>query len=234
MAPQRDALTPSRGSHPLRRARRELARRDPLWPEQLTVGVAIALSLLLPEELTIGPTWLLPAFEAAIFAGLVATTPRPATSEQPRRRHVRIGLVTTMSAGNAGSLFLLARYGIEAQNPNGRSLLVGGIVLWVIAVLVFAMWFWELDRGGPVERQSGGDGPDFVFPQMQEDRWTPPDWLPALPDYLYLSLVNATTFGPPEGYFPLTHVAKLMMGLQSIAALATDTLIIARSVNVLG
>jgi hypothetical protein len=234
MGRQHDVLKPSRSSHPMRQARRELARRDPLWPEQLTVGVAIGLTLLLPEQLTVGPTWLLPTFEALIFVGLVATTPRPTTSEQPRRRHVRIALVTLMSAGNAGSLFLLAQYGIQAHNPNGRSLLVGGIVLWVIAVLVFAMWFWELDRGGPVERETRGDDPDFVFPQMQEDRWTPPDWLPELPDYLYLSLVNATTFGPPEGFFPLSHVAKLVLGLQSVAALATDTLIIARSVNVLG
>jgi hypothetical protein len=234
MARQDDALKPSR-SHPLRNARRELARHDPLWPEQLTVGVAIALSILLPEQLTVGPTWLLPACEAVLFVGLVATTPRPARSEQPRRRHVRIGLVTLMSAGNAASLFLLAHFGIQAHNPNGHSLLVGGIVLWVTAVLLFALWFWELDRGGPLQRSTNADAdPDFVFPQMQGERWAPPDWSPQLPDYLYLSLINATTFGPPEGFFPLSNVAKLMMGLQSVAALATDVLIIARSVNVLG
>jgi hypothetical protein len=229
-------MKPWRSTRPLHQAHRELARRDPLWPEQLTAGVAIALSLVLPEELTLGPSWLLPACEAVLFVGLVATTPRLATKEQPRRRHVRIGLVTLMSAGNAASLFLLARYGIQANNPNGRSLLVGCIVLWVSAVLLFALWFWELDRGGPVRRHTNADAaPDFVFPQMQEEaRWAPPDWRPQLPDYFYLSLINATTFGPPEGFFPLSHVAKLVMGLQSVAALATDTLIIARSVNVLG
>jgi uncharacterized membrane protein len=218
----------------LQHAGAALTRRDPLWPEQLTVAVAIGLSLTLPEQLTVGPTWLLPAVEGLVFAGLLATTPRDAPHERPRRRHMRIALVSLMTAGNAASLLLLAHFGVAAHKPDGRSLLNGGIVLWVTAVLLFALWYWEIDRSGPVERGTLAEGEvDFVFPQMTESRWAPPDWMPQLPDYLYLSLVNAATFGPPEGCFPLTHLAKLMLGLQSLAALTTDTLIVARAVNVL-
>jgi hypothetical protein len=220
---------------PIERALEALTRRDPLWPEQLAVLAAILLSLTLPDELTVGPTWLLPVVEGVLLLGLVATTPRPGAPEPPRRRRLRIGLVSLMTAGNVASLFFLARFGVDVHQVNGHALLAGGIVLWLTAVLLFALWFWEMDRGGPIERDVDPyTGVDFVFPQMQDQRWAPQDWVPRLPDFLYLSLVNAATFGPPEGHFPLTSLAKLMMSLQSLGALATDALIVARAVNLLG
>jgi hypothetical protein len=214
--------------------REAIQRRDPLWPEQLAVLAVILLSLTLPDELTVGPTWLLPAVEGVLFLGLVATTPRRRGREPPRRRHLRIGLVSLLSAGNIASLFFLARFGVSVQRVNGHALLGGGVVLWLTSVVLFSLWYWEMDRGGPVQRDADPHGRvDFVFPQMQDARWAPRDWAPRLPDFLYLSFVNAATFGPPESHFPITGVAKLVMSLQSLGALATDTLIVARSVNLL-
>jgi hypothetical protein len=139
-----------------------------------------------------------------------------------------------MSAGNVASLFFLADVSISSQRVNGSGLLEGAIVLWLIAVLVFALWYWEMDGGGPLQRGAHVDTQvDFVFPQMQDQRWAPRDWVPRLPDFLYLSLVNAATFGPPESHFPLTNIAKLTMSLQALGALATDALIVARAVNML-
>jgi hypothetical protein len=215
-------------------AREEITRRDPLWPEHLAVLTVILLSITLPDQLTVGPTWLLPAVEGVLFAGLVATTPK-AGSEPPRRRQLRIGLVTLMSAANVASLIFLAKFGVDGHHVSGRALLGGGTVLWFTSVILFALWYWEMDRGGPIRRAAGVDARlDFVFPQMQDPRWAPRDWTPGVPDFLYLSLVNAATFGPPESHFPLTSVAKLMLALQSVGALATDTLIVARAVNLLG
>jgi uncharacterized membrane protein len=220
----------------LKHARRELTRHDPLWPEQLTVLAVILLSLTLPDQLTVGPPWLLPAVEGALFVALVATTPSGhRRREPPGRRHLRIGLVSLMSAGSVASLFFLARYGINADKVNGKALLGGGAVLWLTAVLLFALWYWEMDRGGPIARAAEPDtGIDFVFPQMQEPRWARDGWLPRIPDFLYLSFVNAATFAPPESHFPITSIAKLVLSLQSLGALVTDTLIVARAVNLLG
>jgi hypothetical protein len=216
-------------------AREQLARADPLWPEHLAVLAVILLSLTLPDDLTVGPTWMLPSIEAVLFAALVATTPRRRRQETPRRRGLRIGLVSLMSAGTAASLFFLASLSVETHRVSGQALLGGGTVLWLIAVILFGLWYWEMDRGGPLKRADHEDSRlDFVFPQMQDPRWAPEEWRPHFPDFLYLSMVNAATFGPPESHFPLTGVAKLMLSLQSLAALATDTLIVARAVNLLG
>jgi uncharacterized membrane protein len=228
-----DPARPASPQAQLEHAAEELAQRDPLWPEQLAVLAVIVLSFTLPEQLTLGPSWFLPTVEGLLFLGVVATTPRGGRHEPPRRRVVRIGLVSLMSAANVASLFFLARYGVRA-NVNAHALLAGAIVLWFTAVLLFGLWYWEMDRGGPIERTAESqDRVDFVFPQMVESQWAPRDWVPRLPDFLYLSFVNAATFGPPESHFPLTHIAKLVLSLQALGALATDTLIVARAVNLL-
>jgi hypothetical protein len=230
-----DATDHSPPPEVVERVGEEIARRDPLWPEQVAVLAVILLSLTLPDALTVGPTWLLPAVEGVLFLGLVATTPSSRGRERARRRHMRIGLVSLLSAGNLAGLFFLARFGVSAHHVNAHALLGGGVVLWLTSVVVFALWYWEMDRGGPLQRTADPTGRvDFVFPQMQESPWSPAGWAPRLPDFLYLSFVNAATFGPPESHLPLTGLAKLMMSLQALGALATDTLIVARAVNLIG
>jgi uncharacterized membrane protein len=100
-------------------------------------------------------------------------------------------------------------------------------------VLLFGLWYWELDRGGPGARARGErDFPDFLFPQMTADDMAPPDWEPTFVDYLYLSYTNATAFSPTDT-LPLSRWAKLLMLVQSGVALATVALVIARAVNIL-
>jgi uncharacterized membrane protein len=208
-----------------------LQRRDPFWPAQLTVLFAILLGVALPAHLTIGEPWLVPVVEAALFGGLVVTTPNPPTAHDQRRRRLRIGLAGIVSAMNVVSLLVLAQSLVSGANVNGRALLEGGAILWLTAVLLFAVWFWELDRGGPVrrmldrERQS-----DFLFPPMQDDDWSPEDWQPQLSDYLYLSLTNAAAFSPAETV-PLTRTAKLLMSLQTLGSLTTMTVVLAYAIN---
>jgi hypothetical protein len=201
--------------------------------------VAILLGLALPDTLTLGKSWVVPAVETLLLAGLVLTTPRAPTRDQPLRRALRIGLVGLLSAGNAFSLFLLCKLLLEGggrrgATTEGPSLLIGGTVLWLTAVLLFAVWFWELDRGGPVRRRVKSDErPDFLFPQMHAEGAVPPDWQPGFTDYLYLSLTNASSFAPAES-FPLTTRGALVMSVQTLASLATFTVVLAHAVNNLG
>jgi uncharacterized membrane protein len=211
------------------RARAGLERRDPLWPAQVALLAAIALGITMPPELTIGPPWLLPAFEGAVLLGVVGTTPRPPGREDQRRRAARLVLVGLVSAFNVVVLFLLTRALLDGGHASGGSLVVAGAVLWLTAVLLFAIWFWEFDGDGPIHRgEPGGAPPDFQFPQMESDGWD--DWMPQFTDYLYLSLTNAATFGPADTV-PLTAQAKLMMALQTVASLMTTTIVLAYAIN---
>jgi hypothetical protein len=142
-----------------------------------------------------------------------------------------IGLV---SAVNGVSLGLLVHYLINGGNAGGHELIVSGAVLWVTNVLLFAVWYWELDRGGPVARFVDPDAlPDFLFPQMEDTQFAIPGWRPGFGDYLYTSLTNATAFSPTDT-MPLTLTAKLVMSVQAITALLTVALVVARAVNILG
>ena len=205
----------------------------PFWEPQLVVACAIALQLSLSEQVTIGPNWLLPALEGATLIGVVGASMHPQARNFPFRRHVAIALIGLVSAANAVSLALLCHRLLRSHTENGHQLILSGIVLWSTNVLLFGLWYWELDRGGPAARVRGDrDYPDFLFPQMSEPRWAPKDWMPGLIDYLYVSLTNATAFSPTDT-MPLTPTAKWLMSGQSIVSLITVGLVVARAVNIL-
>jgi uncharacterized membrane protein len=151
----------------------------------------------------------------------------------PIRRRVAIGMIAFVSAANIASLVLLSHRLLHGGKENGHQLILSGIVLWCTNVLLFGLWYWETDRGGPVAREKGErDFPDFLFPQMTSPRWAPKGWMPRLIDYLYVSLTNATAFSPTDT-MPLTATAKWLMGTQSIVSLVTVGLVVARAVNIL-
>jgi hypothetical protein len=112
-------------------------------------------------------------------------------------------------------------------------LLATGAAIYATNVIAFGVWYWELDRGGPFDRAQGMDPhPDFLFPQMTAPHLAPPDWEPLFVDYLYLSLTNVLAFSPTDT-LPLSRWAKSLMAFQSVVALSTTALVIARAVNIL-
>jgi hypothetical protein len=212
----------------------ELKRLDPYWPAQVTLVVAILLSLDLPSKLTLQPFWLLPALEGALLLVLIATTPWDRLRTHPARRYGALVLISIVSAANLLSLVLLAHYLVGTTgHAGGRQLVLAGAEIWITNVLIFAIWFWELDRGGPQGRALDEmPAPDFLFPQYTEDylgRWS---WRPRYVDYLYTSFTNATAFSPTDT-MPLSAWAKMAMLIQSFASLVTLGLIVARAVNIL-
>jgi uncharacterized membrane protein len=207
--------------------------KEPFWPAQLTVLTAIALQLLLPERLTAGPRWLVPGFEAALLIGLVIVTPNQIEDEHPRRRRIALGMTAFVSVANIYSLGALTHYLLHHNVSQGRALIGAGVLIWLTNFLIFALWYWEIDRGGPGRRSAGHDGPpDFLFPQMADDRIEPLQWRPKFIDYLYVSLTNAMAFSPTDT-MPLTSMAKIVMGIQSLVSLVTIGLIVSRAINIL-
>ena len=203
------------------------------WPAQLTVLVAIGLQLTLPERLTIGPTWLVPGLEAALLVGMFVATPNELKHEHARRRAVALGLTAIVTAANVYSLAALTHFLLHHEVASGRALIGSGVLIWLTNFLIFALWYWELDRGGPGRRAAGHDAPpDFLFPQMSDDRIEPREWRPTFVDYLYVSLTNAMAFSPTDT-MPLSRMAKVVMGVQSMVSLVTIGLIVSRAVNIL-
>ena len=209
------------------------AKGEPFWPAQLTVLAAIALQLALPGRLTVGPSWVVPALEGLLLLGMFLATPRVLEYEHPGRRRVALALMAFVSAANIYSLGALVHYLLHHSVSKGYELIISGMLIWLTNFLIFGLWYWELDRGGPGKRAAGHDqAPDFLFPQMNDDRIQPSGWRPQFIDYLYVSLTNAAAFSPTDT-MPLSPMAKCVMGVQSLASLVTIGLIVSRAVNIL-
>jgi uncharacterized membrane protein len=206
---------------------------EPVWPVQAAVLAAIALHLLLPQRVSAGPKWLLPVLEGVLLMVMVLTTPRQLEGPHRRRRRLAVAVIALITAANITSLALLCHNLLHHNVTNGEGLIIAGVLIWLTNVLIFGIWFWETDRGGPGQRAAGRDGPPgFLFPQMTDDRIEPINWRPQFIDYLYVSLTNSTAFSPTDT-MPLTPAAKSMMGVQSLVSLVTVGLVVARSVNII-
>ncbi|HLJ03737.1 MAG TPA: hypothetical protein VKT31_09870 [Solirubrobacteraceae bacterium] len=220
--------------------RARIEQRLPFWEPLFVVLLAIVIDITLPDKLSpLHPQWLLPALEGALLVGLLTSSmssPHPRVHHSMLRRRLAIALTAVVSAVNLVSLGLLVHFLLQPvhRTPiSGHSLILAGSALWITNVLLFGLWYWEIDRGGPVSRRLTEDrAPDFLFPQMTDPKWAPTDWAPQLVDYLYVSLTNATAFSPTDT-MPLTATAKWLMGSQAVSSLVTVGLVVARAVNIL-
>ena len=209
-----------------------LGRADPYWPAQAAVAAALVLYVLLPDKLTLGPEWLVPSAEGLLLAGLIANTPRRGRAEGPRRRRVATVLLGCVTIVNLVSLGLLVHFIVRSGRAHGYELMLSGAQIWGTNVLIFAVCYWELDRGGPSARRLARRvNADFLFPQDTLPRGE--RWSPAFVDYLYTSFTNATAFSPTDT-MPLSAWSKLLMLLQAFTALVTVLLVVARAINAFG
>jgi uncharacterized membrane protein len=218
------------------------ASREPYWPASLSVLAAVVLYLTLPERLTLGPAWLMPSLDGALLVPL-------ATHHRHSReaRWVRPAAVSLAGLVSLANLLALQQLVVLLLHPgqgggllrggralDGRQLIVSAIAIWLTNVIVFGLWYWELDRGGPAARSAGRRRhPDFLFPQMASPWVARPHWSPRFLDYLYVSFTNSTALSPADTA-PLTRWAKLLMLAQALASLLTVALVAARAVNILG
>jgi len=209
-------------------------RGERRWPITASVIAAIVLQVLLPPHLTEPlPGWLLPSLEGALLIGLTVADPVRVERGGTAMRAAGIVLIMLVSIANAASAVLLIRAILEGRGGTAGPLFASGASIWATNVIVFGLWYWEFDRGGPVRRAAGTmRHPDLMFPQMAAPQLAPPDWEPQFVDYLYLSFTNATAFSPTD-VMPLARWAKLTMAVQSAVSLAVGALVIARAVNIL-
>jgi hypothetical protein len=211
----------------------------PSEPEDRTVVtvivfVAIALQLALPGHLNFRPTWLLPSLEVVLGLTLIVGRLFKIDRLTPHIRSVGLSLIALVSLANAwsaGSLVVgLLR---KTEGANAVHLFANGGEIYLTNIIVFGVWYWDFDRGGPIGRALGKrPWPDFMFPQMSSPEVASPEWRPLILDYLYLSFTNATAFSPTD-VMPMSRWAKVLMMVQSAVSLTTVSLVIARAVNIL-
>jgi hypothetical protein len=191
----------------------------------LAMLVAIGLQVVLPARFALRPHLLLPVLETALLVGLLISNPARINRESTIIRGTSLSLMTVI--GLVGHLVN------GSAGNSGGALLASGAAIWGTNIIAFALWYWELDRGGPAARALGHrPHPDFLFPQMTAPEVAPPDWEPTFPDYLYLSFTNAIAFSPTD-VMPLSRWSKMVMLLQSVVSVVALALVISRAVNIL-
>ncbi|WP_094294735.1 hypothetical protein [Mycobacterium neumannii] len=213
-----------------------LRRGDPesTMPVLIAVVAVMALQLAIPKDYTLVPRWPLVVLEGLLLLALLAINPRVMTRRTRFGRYTTWVLLAAITLDNTLSAVVLAVGILSGDESNDAAVLLGsGASIIVTNVIVFGIWYWELDRGGPFARRAGERPyPDFLFPQMTTPHVAEPDWRPTFIDYLYVSVTNVMAFSPTDT-MPLARWAKMMMTVQAIVALGTAGLVVARAVNVL-
>ena len=207
---------------------------EPRWPAAIAVLALGGLYLALPAALTFGPRWLFPA---AIAVLLVPTVISHRAGKHSLNRILGFTVTGLVTVGMIFSLTLLIG-ALPAHKESPTALLLSAASLWFTNILVFALWYWRLDAGGPHGRELRLGHPDgsFLFPQLTMPSESSADpleaWSPNFLDYLFLAFNTSTAFSPTDVPV-LARWGKVLMMLQSLISLTVIVLLAARAVNIL-
>jgi uncharacterized membrane protein len=207
--------------------------REPVWHVQVAMLVAIILQLLLPDRYVFGSRYALIAVEVLLLLAMSFTTPKEQIFKSISRRINVFLLIILTSIANGYSLVEVTHRLLQSGVANGRELILAGVNIYLTNIIIFGLWYWEMDGGGPGQRlQAAKHEQDFLFPQNQHEDYKHPHWQPTFIDYLYVSSTNAMAFSPTDT-MPLSRRAKLLMLTQATLSLVAVALVAARAVNIL-
>jgi hypothetical protein len=227
----------------------ETLGESPIWPTAAIVGSAV-LYADLPSRFIAASSagafsfvrWLIPGLTVLLLVALVATVPGTRLVQELgwhdhrvhlTRRWLSLTTIGIVSAANAASIVLLVHLLINGAHANAPTLLRAAVHMWVVNVLLFGLWYWQLDGGGPANRPTCKPHErDFLFPQQTETALLQGGWTPRFLDYLYVSYTNASAFSPTDT-MPLSRWAKMLMLVQSAISLSLAVMVVARAVNIL-
>jgi hypothetical protein len=210
-------------------------RPEPRWQVIFALLAVAGIYLALPKELVVGPAWLLPVLVVAL---LIPTVFAHRTGRHSLNHGLGIVINAIITLGLVASVILLVTT-IKGGKEPALTLLRSGGALWLTNVLVFALWYWRLDGGGPRKREAEQEfgSRSFVFPQMQIEKteretFGIDGWRPSFVDYLFIAFTTSSTFGPTDAPV-LTRWAKLLAMTQILISLTIMVLLISRAVGVL-
>ncbi len=226
-------------------AKKQRAEAEHRWPAAIGVIVILVSYLALPDELFGHIRYGVVAVCLLLLIPVIVVNPHRLRRQTTWSRRISVALVLVIGVTNQGLLVALVQL-LVANTSDGPTVLLAALQVWLTNVIGFALLYWELDRGGPVVRtqriREELPPADFRFPQDEDHDASPEvaahssrvsNWLPGFVDYFYFSLSDSMAFSPTD-VMPLTHRAKLLMGLEAFAGFVLLALVIARGVSLLG
>jgi len=211
-------------------------RGEHWWPVALAIVTVVGLHVALSPRYRLHPSWLVVAVPMVLLVALIVGDPGRIDRQRIWMRIVTTIIIVCITLAN---LYAAVRLVVDiltnnktfVNNPGGL-LAVGGVV-WATNVIAFALWYWDLDRGGAAARAHHPDrNAAFVFPEMLHADYVPAGWVPRFVDYLSLAFWTATAFSPTD-ISAIRPWAKLLMMLQAAASLVLAALVISRAINIL-
>jgi hypothetical protein len=210
-------------------------RPEPRWQAALAFVAVAAIYLALPKDLIVGPAWLLPTL---IVVLLVPTVVSHRMGKHSLNRILGFIISSLITLALIGSVFLLV-HSLPSHKEPPLQLLFSAALLWLTNVLVFALWYWRIDGGGPTKRHEHYEfgSHSFLFPQMQiphDERahFACSRWGPHFIDYLFVAFTQSSTFGPTDAPL-LARWAKVLAMIQVFISLSIVVLLISRAVGAL-
>jgi len=214
-----------------KKAKSAIARGEPepRWPGFLALMAGSCLHFVLPSRLSVGPDWLLPLLMGLLLIPIMASHKR---GSYELARWLTFVATSALTLALVVSLALLIG-GLPKHKDTPEELLRSAGVLWITNILVFALWYWKLDAGGPVGRDNATEPihSSFLFPQLCPQS-ADPNWSPKFIDYLFVAFNTSTAFSPTDTPV-LDPWAKIMTMLQSLISLSVLVVLAARAINVL-
>ena len=200
----------------------------PHWPAMIALLVVAGLFSLISDRLTVGPTWL--PLAGALVLVVALTIAGRLERHVMRRRIAFVGLAAVTLAIIASAILLVRQ--LFGTGVDAATLLFGAGTIWIANCGIFAIWYWEIDGGGPGKRRTDGHvSTDFLFPQLQVgDGTSSGGWWPGFIDYLFVAWNASTAFSPTDTLI-LSRRAKVLMMVQSLLALVTVAVLAARAIN---
>jgi hypothetical protein len=206
----------------------ELVGRVPRWSFLIAVLLIGGLLSVLSANLRIGPRWVMPVVVCLLLIPFAMAILR---GHHQWTRRIALTIASVLTLGLISSVVFLV-YALFRHTEGATSLFRDAIVLWSANVIVFAVWYWEVDQGGPLRRHSNRpEPPDLLFPQMASglDAWR--DWKPSFIDYVFLAFNTSTAFSPTDTLV-MSKRAKLLMMTQASISLVIIAVIAARAINI--
>jgi hypothetical protein len=206
------------------------------WPVAAAIIVVAGLHVALPARYRVQPAWLVPTVLLVLLAVLIIGDPGRIDRQKAWLRIITSGVIAVITLANLLAAVrlvveILTNNKLFANHPGG--LLAAGAVVWATNVIAFALWYWDLDRGGAAARAHRPyDNPAFVFPEMQHTEYVSATWVPRFVDYLSLAFWTATAISPTD-ISAIRPWAKLLMMLEASGSIVLAALVIARAINVL-
>ena len=208
---------------------------DPIWHLQVGVLIVILLQLFTDPALLPYNKYMLILLELVLVWSLAIVTPDAYSAVSHRRRIAALALIGVIAFGNILSLLLLVQALVSASGAiTGHQLLLNAVTIYVTNIFMFALFYWEMDGGGPDLRVAMGRRvhEDFLFTQQVHPSFATHNWLPGFTDYLYLSATNVVNFASADTV-PLSHRAKTAMMIQALVSVVLVVLVAARAVSIL-